>query len=265
RDRKSVSQGRPRGPAVPRRRHQRAKSDRRQPGGNPVAAVAADAQSRQGPAQDTRAERGRKDFRQVPVAHAVRPVRHDCVGLAGLFCRDPSPSCRRAGADLRSDLAHPRQYRDVPDGQLQILSPPMADVIPFVVTVLAFGAVAAVVFVVGQYYAASVQLERRLPAAVARPSDVGGGSLHGLPHRVAGYFEATLLGLRSVVREGLRRDLIRAGYFGANPVDNYLFWRLTCLALLPTAVYLGSRLFPADTPGFLAVAVVLLSILVAAA
>jgi len=141
----------------------------------------------------------------------------------------------------------------------------MADVAPLMVTVLAFGAVAAVVFVVGQYYAASVQLERRLPTAVARRPDIGGGSLHGLPHHVVRYFQATRLGLSSVVRERLRRDLIRAGYFGADAVDNYMFWRLTCLVLFPTAVYLGSRLFPAGTPWLLAVAVVLLSIVVAAA
>src|SRR5215468_9852426 len=141
----------------------------------------------------------------------------------------------------------------------------MADVILFVVTLLAFGAVTAVVFVVGQYYETGVQVERRLPVAAASRSDIGGAPLHGLPHRVARYVQATRFGLSGVVRERLRRDLIRAGYFGADAVENYLFWRLTCLVALPTAVYLGTRFFPADTPWLVAVAMVLLSILVAAA
>src|SRR5262249_62148518 len=73
----------------------------------------------------------------------------------------------------------------------------MVDVVPFVVTVLAFGAVAAVVFVVGQHYAASVQIERRLPAAAASRSDIGGGAPPRPPPPRPPDFQATGIWLRS--------------------------------------------------------------------
>jgi tight adherence protein C len=77
--------------------------------------------------------------------------------------------------------------------------------------------------------------------------------------------QETRFGLGSAVRERLRRELVRAGYFGAEAVNSYIFWRAASIVALPTIVYVFSLFFPAGTPWFVHVAVVSIAVLVAVA
>jgi tight adherence protein C len=139
----------------------------------------------------------------------------------------------------------------------------MTDLVPILFAALAFGAVAAIALVVGQYYATQAQIERRLPAAVQHADALGGQPVQGLHAFIARNFRETRFGIGAALRDKMRRELVRAGYFGSEAVSYYLFWRATCVVALPTFVYALSRFFPAGTPWFLPVAILLISVLVA--
>jgi tight adherence protein C len=141
----------------------------------------------------------------------------------------------------------------------------MTDLVPILFAALAFGAVAAIALVVGQYYATQAQMERRLPAAVQHTDALGGQPAQGVHAFIARNFRETRFGIGAALRDKMRRELVRAGYFGPEAVSYYLFWRAACILALPTFVYVLSRFFPARTPWFLPVAVVLISVLVAVA
>jgi tight adherence protein C len=141
----------------------------------------------------------------------------------------------------------------------------MADFVPFLFTALAFGAVAAVVFVVGQYYSTQGQMQRRLPASIQSSDIASGPARQGVHAFIARNFQDTRFGVSATLRERLRRELLRAGYFSPEAVNSYIVARVACVVALPTLVYVFSQLFPTGTPWFLQVAVVAIAVLVAIA
>ena len=134
---------------------------------------------------------------------------------------------------------------------------------PLLIAALSFGAVAAIVLVAGQYYAAHAHLQRRLPIVSRGPDAHVGEPRHGIQAWVARYFQEKRFGLDGTFGERLRRDLLNAGYFSRDAVSYYLFARLVCIATIPAIVYATTTLFPTDAPGFIKVAIVLVAIVVA--
>ena len=113
---------------------------------------------------------------------------------------------------------------------------------------LSFAAVAAVVFVLVQAVAGRAQLRRRLPAG-AQPYNVAiGKSGGGLNTLVAEHFTEERFGVDAKLRARLRRDLLRAGYFGNDAVNFYIFARICTVVALPCIVFLAFRLFAPSTP-----------------
>jgi len=115
----------------------------------------------------------------------------------------------------------------------------MLDFIPILVTILAFGAIAAVVFVVGQQLSIRAQMRRRLPA-VAASDAFGAGRLGSF---IAERLDEERLGVDSELRVKLRRRLVRAGVFSDYAVKYYAIARLATVAALPTISFMLSELF----------------------
>src|SRR6476620_6823903 len=97
---------------------------------------------------------------------------------------------------------------------------------------LAFAAVAGLVFVTGQYYLRQAQLRRRLPAG-AQSQRLGGSGQGALRNLITEHFVEERFGVDTALRSKLRRDLIRAGFFGKYALRYYLFARVCTVVLLP--------------------------------
>jgi tight adherence protein C len=112
----------------------------------------------------------------------------------------------------------------------------MIDWTPFVISFLAFCAMAGVAFVVGQSYSRSARLRRRLPRPheASRERQMGGN----IGRLVAKHFDEKRFGVDDSLRGKLRLNLIRAGYFRNDAINFYVFWRLAAVVLMPICAYL---------------------------
>jgi tight adherence protein C len=122
----------------------------------------------------------------------------------------------------------------------------MGDYAPILIALLAFGAVAGLVFVFGQQVSTQGRVQQRLVAgarASAGPERARSSSLDAV---VRGYFDEKKFGVEGSVRAKLRRDLVRAGFFGANAINYYVFFRLLAAVLFPAVAYLLAELLLAD-------------------
>ena len=113
----------------------------------------------------------------------------------------------------------------------------MADFTPLFVTVLAFCAVAAIVFVVGQQYSTYAHMLRRLPVPV-RASGPSTSSPTAIQAFVARHFHEERFGVDGALRAKLRRDLLRAGYFRNDAINYYIFFRISLVIVLPAVAYI---------------------------
>src|ERR1700745_4337229 len=113
----------------------------------------------------------------------------------------------------------------------------MADWTPFLVAVLAFGAMAGIAFVAGQYYLRESHLQRRLPASQAVILDSGKQATSGIGRLVTRHFDEKRFGVDDTLRGKLRMNLIRAGYFRKDAISFYVFWRVTAAILIPIVCY----------------------------
>ena len=116
------------------------------------------------------------------------------------------------------------------------------------IVALAFVAVAAVVFVVAQTVIARSQLQRRLPAAASSARFSTGSSGGGLGALVAEHFTEERFGVDSAMHSRLRRDLLRAGYFGNSSVNYYIFARMCTVVVLPLVIFFLTRVFLPTLP-----------------
>jgi tight adherence protein C len=130
----------------------------------------------------------------------------------------------------------------------------MSDFNLTLITMLAFAAIAGLIFVSGQYYAGQAQLRRRLSVA-APGSDTRGG----LGAVVAEHFGEERFGVDNALRTKLRRQLLRAGYFGNYAINYYIFARICSVIFLPSAVFVLSHLFFPTTPRMLEMLIVAVS------
>jgi tight adherence protein C len=118
----------------------------------------------------------------------------------------------------------------------------MADWTPFVVAVLAFGAMAGIAFVAGQYYLRESHLQRRLPVPQAVTLDHGRQAAGSIGRLVTRHFDEKRFGVDDTLRGKLRMNLIRAGYFRKDAINFYVFWRVTAVIVIPIICYVTFRL-----------------------
>ena len=114
----------------------------------------------------------------------------------------------------------------------------MADIAPLLIALLAFGAVASVVFVAGQFFAAHVKLERRI-ATSGKSTSASPALLQSVHALVSTYFDEKRFGVQGSVRTKLRQDLVRAGYFRPEAVNYYIFIKLAVVVIVPLLAYVA--------------------------
>jgi tight adherence protein C len=137
----------------------------------------------------------------------------------------------------------------------------LTNLAPTLIMILAFGAVAIAVFMVGQFVAVQVRVQQRIAAPVerARPTP---GRLSNLDALVASYFDEKRFGVEGSVRAKLRRELIRAGFFGASAINYYIFSRLAAVVILPTAAYLFTEQVMVNSEWYLKFGLVVIAMVV---
>jgi tight adherence protein C len=124
----------------------------------------------------------------------------------------------------------------------------MIDLAPILIPAFSFAAVAAVAIVAGNYLAMQARMRRRLPstrASIGVSKESGFQTLHAF---VARHFDAKRLGIDGAVRDKLRRDLIKAGYFRSYAVNYYVLARLGAVVVLPIFTYVSVELARPDAP-----------------
>jgi tight adherence protein C len=139
----------------------------------------------------------------------------------------------------------------------------MLDLQSILIVSLSFAAVAATVFVLGQYYSSYAQTLRRLPTPPPHSQDSSAPSNHGIRGFMVRYFRGTRFAGDSVFREQLRRKLRKAGYFGRDAVTLYVLAKIVLLIAFPAFVYLIIGVFLDALPWLLKAAIVLVAGLVA--
>jgi tight adherence protein C len=139
----------------------------------------------------------------------------------------------------------------------------MIDLAPILIPVFSFAAVAAVAIVGGNYVALQSRMRRRLPVAQVpfeASKESGFQALHAF---VARHFDVKRLGVDSAVRDKVRRDLVRAGYFQPYAVNYYVLARLGAVVLLPIGTYVLAELIKPTAPAVLKVGLISVVALVA--
>jgi len=131
------------------------------------------------------------------------------------------------------------------------MSPDLAAVL---ITILVFAAVAIAVFVVAQFAAVQIRVRRRV-AVHAQDADSSPSLASGLDALVSTYFDEKRFGVQGSVREELRRELIRAGFFRTDAINYYIFARMASVVVLTIAGYLCAQYFT-DTEWYVKFAMV---------
>ena len=129
-----------------------------------------------------------------------------------------------------------------------------ADLAAVLITVLVFAAVAITVFVVTQFAAVQIRVRRRV-AVHAQDADSSPSLASGLDALVSTYFDEKRFGVQGSLREELRRELIRAGFFRTDAINYYIFARMASVVVLTIAGYLCAQYFT-DTEWYVKFAMV---------
>ncbi len=111
------------------------------------------------------------------------------------------------------------------------------DLILVLIVTTAFLGVAGVVFVAGDYVGSRIELRRRLPLSVSLADSQASPPRSAFGALVADRFTEDRFGVDSNLRQKLRRQLLRAGFFSPHAIRYYVFARFCTVVLLPTAVF----------------------------
>ena len=135
----------------------------------------------------------------------------------------------------------------------------LTDFSPLLITIFAFGAVATTVFVIGQFLAVQIRLQKRIAVpGRTRPASRLASSFDSL---VSTYFDEKRFGVEGSVRTKLRRELVRAGFFRADAINYYIFARLAAAVILPSTAYLLTEQLLTGTDWYLKLGVVVVAIM----
>lgn len=137
----------------------------------------------------------------------------------------------------------------------------MMELSPTLIAALAFGAVAVVVFLVGQVISTQVRVQQRMTAP-ARRGVLAPSLGSGIDAIVSTYFDEKRFGVEGSVRAKLRQDLVRAGFFRAEAIKYYIFARLAAVVVLTTISYVLAEAFLINQPWILKLGLVLVSMLI---
>lgn len=137
----------------------------------------------------------------------------------------------------------------------------MMELSPTLIAALAFGAVAVVVFLVGQVISTQLRVQQRMTAP-ARPGTPAPSLGSGIDAIVSTYFDEKRFGVEGSVRAKLRQDLVRAGFFRAEAIKYYIFARLATVAVLTTLAYLLAEAFLINQPWIFKAGTVVVSMLI---
>jgi len=112
----------------------------------------------------------------------------------------------------------------------------MFEASPVLIALMAFAAVSGLVFVAGQYLVREIKVQQRIAAPMRQPES-GSSLLDGLNAVVLKYFNEKRFKVEGPVRSELRQKLLRAGFFHANAISYYIFWRIGLVIGLPVLGY----------------------------
>ena len=101
-----------------------------------------------------------------------------------------------------------------------------------------FLAIAGIAFVVGQYLETRIDLRRRMPASATAADSSLPSPQSAIGALVSETFTEERFGVDVKLRQKLRRDLLRAGFFSPYAVRYYVFSRFCTVVVLPMAVFL---------------------------
>ena len=136
------------------------------------------------------------------------------------------------------------------------------DLSPTLIALLAFGAVAAIVFVIGQLLTTQARVQQRVGAPVrsggAAPNVGFADSFDSL---VKTYFDEKRFGVEGSMRSKLRRDLVRAGFFSPNALNYYIFARLATVVVLPALAYTVAQLYLVAQPWYVKLCMVAIAMM----
>jgi tight adherence protein C len=113
------------------------------------------------------------------------------------------------------------------------------------ITILAFGAVAIGVFVIGQFIAVQIRVHQRVTmqgrgAALRDETETAPGLTSGFDALVSTIFDEKRFGVEGSMRTKLRRELIRAGFF-RDAIKYYIFARIATVVVLAIAVIIAEQ------------------------
>jgi tight adherence protein C len=131
------------------------------------------------------------------------------------------------------------------------------------ITVLVFGAVAIAVFVVGQIAAVQFRVRRRVAVQAQDDAPASPKLVSTFDSIVSTYFDEKRFGVQGSVREELRRELIRAGFFHPDAINYYIFARFASVAVLTITGYLFVQEFFSNYEWYLKFGLVAIAILIA--
>lgn len=121
----------------------------------------------------------------------------------------------------------------------------MLEMVPLLVTIIAFVSVTGIIFVIGRYFASQAAISRRLLVPASNSQTVGtpSSSTPGVLSSWVGKIDERKFGIEGVLRTKLRRELVRAGYFSDAAIRFYIVARLGLVLLLPAAIFVLTNLF----------------------
>src|SRR5215510_15492018 len=110
------------------------------------------------------------------------------------------------------------------------------------ITILAFGAVAIGVFVIGQFIAVQIRVHQRVAMqGRGAETEIAPGLSSGFDALVSTIFDEKRFGVEGSVRTKLRRELIRAGFFRVDAIKYYIFERIATVVVFAIAVIIAEQ------------------------
>ena len=135
------------------------------------------------------------------------------------------------------------------------------------ITILAFGAVAIGVFVIGQFITVQIRVHQRVAmqgrsAALRDETETASGLTSGFDALVSTIFDEKRFGVKGSVRTKLRRELIRAGFFQVDAIKYYIFARMATVVVFAIAVLIAEQ-FMVNSTWYLKLGLAAVAILLA--
>lgn len=137
----------------------------------------------------------------------------------------------------------------------------MLEYSPALIALMAFVAVSGLAFVGGQYLTREMRVQQRI-AAPLRGREQGGKLFQGVDSVVTKYFDEKRFNLDGEGRAKLRLELLRAGFFHANVINYYIFFRLAAVVVFPVVGYIAAEALLGDRSWLLKMGLMMVCFLV---